>query len=138
MFRSNQEGQQTAALLPEIVNKSLAGLPIPKRMRWGANEVEFVRPVHWVVMLADTEVVEAEVLGIKAGRESYGHRFHAPQAINITSPATYAEQLRAAYVSAGFADRREMIREEVTTVATGLGWSGHHAGRVIGRSECAG
>lgn len=121
MFRSNQEGQQTATLLPEIVNKSLAGLPIPKRMRWGANEVEFVRPVHWVVMLAGTGVIEAEVLGIKTGRESYGHRFHAPQAINIASPSTYAGQLRDAYVSAGFADRREMIREEVTTVATGLG-----------------
>lgn len=121
MFRSNQEGQQTAALLPEIVNKSLAGLPIPKRMRWGASEVEFVRPVHWVVMLADNDIIDGEVLGIKAGRESYGHRFHAPQAITITSPATYAEQLRAAYVSAGFADRREMIRAEVTKVATGLG-----------------
>nr|CAA6800028.1 MAG: Glycyl-tRNA synthetase beta chain (EC [uncultured Thiotrichaceae bacterium] len=121
MFRSNKEGQQTATLLPEIVNKSLAGLPIPKRMRWGDNEVEFVRPVHWVVMLADTDIIDGEVLGIKAGRESYGHRFHAPEAINITSPASYAEQLKAAYVSASFADRREMIREEVTKVSTGLG-----------------
>lgn len=121
MFRQQQQGQQTADLLPEIVGKSLAALPIPKRMRWGDSEVEFVRPVHWIVMLADNEVIECEVLGIKAGRDSRGHRFHAPQTVSIESPASYAEQLKAAYVSAGFADRREMIRESVTKVATELG-----------------
>ncbi|MEZ5534514.1 MAG: glycine--tRNA ligase subunit beta [Thiolinea sp.] len=121
MFRQQQPGQPTAELLPEMVSKSLAGLPIPKRMRWGANEVEFVRPVHWVVMLADSEIIDCEILGIKAGRESRGHRFHAPQAVSIESPASYAEQLKAAYVSAGFTDRREMIREQVIKVAAELG-----------------
>ncbi|PID99962.1 MAG: glycine--tRNA ligase subunit beta [Thiothrix nivea] len=121
LFRQQQQGRQTADLLPEIVNQSLAALPIPKRMRWGDGDVEFVRPVHWVVMLAGTEVIDCEILGMKAGRDSRGHRFHAPQAVRIESPASYAEQLKAAYVSAKFSDRREMIRENVGKVAAELG-----------------
>ncbi|MGB1010423.1 MAG: glycine--tRNA ligase subunit beta [Thiolinea sp.] len=121
MFRQQQEGQQTAALLPEIVQQSLAGLPIPKRMRWGDGDAEFVRPVHWIVMLADTDVIETDILGISSGRESRGHRFHAPGNISINSPASYAEQLKDAYVLADFVARREMIREQVTKVAAEAG-----------------
>ena len=120
VFRQLQQGQDTATLLPEIVSKSLAGLPIPKRMRWGDGDAEFVRPVHWIVMLAGEQVIDAEILGIKSGRKSRGHRFHAPETISIQSPASYAEQLQAAYVMAGFADRREMIRAEVKRVAAEL------------------
>ena len=70
VFRQTQAGQATPELLPAIVEKALAGLPIPKRMRWGAGTAEFVRPVHWIVMLADNAVIDAEILGIKTGRES--------------------------------------------------------------------
>ena len=121
VFRQQQAGQATAALFPAMVEKSLAALPIPKRMRWGSGTAEFVRPVHWIVMLADDSVIDAEILGIKTGRESYGHRFHAPEAVSITSPATYAEQLQDAFVVADFAARRDTIREQVQTTAASFG-----------------
>ena len=121
VFRQQQAGQATAALFPAMVEKSLAALPIPKRMRWGSGTAEFVRPVHWLVMLADDSVIDAEILGIKTGRESYGHRFHAPEAVSITSPATYAAQLQSAFVVADFAARRDTIREQVQTTAASFG-----------------
>ncbi len=121
VFRQQQAGQATAALFPAMVEKSLAALPIPKRMRWGSGTAEFVRPVHWLVMLADDSVIDAEILGIKTGRESYGHRFHAPEAVSITSPATYAAQLQDAFVVADFAARRATIREQVQTTAASFG-----------------
>ena len=121
VFRQQQAGQATAALFPAMVEKSLAALPIPKRMRWGSGTAEFVRPVHWIVMLADESVIDAEILGIKTGRESYGHRFHAPDAVSITSPATYAAQLQTAFVVADFAARRDTIRQQVQTTAASFG-----------------
>lgn len=121
VFRQQQAGQATAALFPAMVEKSLAALPIPKRMRWGSGTAEFVRPVHWIVMLADDSVIDAEILGIKTGRESYGHRFHAPEAVSITSPATYAAQLQSAFVVADFAARRDTIREQVQITAASFG-----------------
>ncbi|MCB1620889.1 MAG: glycine--tRNA ligase subunit beta [Thiothrix sp.] len=121
VFRQQQPGQATHALFPGIVERSLAALPIPRRMRWGDGEAEFVRPVHWVVMLADHEVIEAGILGISSGRESRGHRFHAPGPVAIASPADYAVQLGQAYVIARFEARRELIRTRVEQLATELG-----------------
>lgn len=121
VFRQTQAGQATPELLPAIVEKALAGLPIPKRMRWGAGAAEFVRPVHWIVMLADNAVIDAEILGIKTGRESRGHRFHAPDAITLSSPADYAIQLGSASVVAKFEARRDMIKHKVEQLAKRLG-----------------
>lgn len=121
IFRQQQVGQQTTALFPAIVEKSLAGLPIPKRMRWGSGTAEFVRPIHWIVMLADDAVIDAEMLSIKTGRETRGHRFHAPAAVAITTPADYAVQLGNAYVIARFEARRDMIKAKVEALAAELG-----------------
>ncbi len=66
---------QPPRLIPDLVSQALAALPIPKRMRWGDRDDEFVRPVHWVVLLFGDEVIDATILGVKAGRSTHGHRF---------------------------------------------------------------
>lgn len=115
-------GEATPSLLPGIVTAALNALPIARRMRWGAGEQEFVRPVHWVVMLFGSNVVETTILGIAAGKHSRGHRFHAPQEIAISSPAKYAEALREkGHVVVDPNQRRELIREGVTKLAESLG-----------------
>lgn len=121
-FRQQVAGKATADLIGDIVSQSLAKLPIPKRMRWGDNDIEFVRPVHWLVMLFGDEIVNAEVLGLTAGRESRGHRFHFNETINITSPATYEEQLLdTGKVIASYEARRDAIRKKAETAAEQLG-----------------
>ncbi|HKZ73365.1 MAG TPA: glycine--tRNA ligase subunit beta, partial [Steroidobacteraceae bacterium] len=85
-----QPGEPTPALLPGIVQASLDQLPIAKRMRWGTTEAQFVRPVHWVLMLFGREVVPATLLDTPAGATTRGHRFHAPRPLRIASPASYA------------------------------------------------
>ncbi|BBP44979.1 glycine--tRNA ligase beta subunit [Thiosulfatimonas sediminis] len=121
-FMQEQKGQAAAQLLPEIVNQSLAKLPIPKRMRWGASDVEFVRPVHWAVMLMDENIVPATILGHETGRATRGHRFHAPQQLDIATPADYINTLcTQGYVQADFAVRAEMIRSQVQAAAQAAG-----------------
>lgn len=87
------KGKTAAELLPQIVSKALAKLPIPKRMRWGAGEAEFVRPVHWVVMLLGERPLKAEILGVIAGNKTYGHRYHHPAAITLKHPKDYPKVL---------------------------------------------
>ena len=111
-------GKPTASLLPTIVEDSLNDLPIPKRMRWGARKVEFVRPTQWLVMLLGDEVIDCTILAQKSGRESRGHRFHHPENVRISAPANYAEDLRKAYVLADFFERRELIAKRVEELAT--------------------
>ncbi|MBI2382429.1 MAG: glycine--tRNA ligase subunit beta [Gammaproteobacteria bacterium] len=113
VFRSLEAGKPAAALMPEIVKKALSQLPIPKPMRWGAGKAEFIRPVHWAVMLFGTELIETEILGIPTGRQTYGHRFMAPEAIALASPDEYLSKLKAAKVEAQFKLRRDAIRAQV-------------------------
>lgn len=90
LFHSAQSpGRPAAELLHGIVTAALAALPIPRRMRWGSGDAEFVRPVHWVVMLLGDVVLPEPVLGITPGRMTRGHRFHAPEELVIGSPADY-------------------------------------------------
>lgn len=86
-------GQNAADLLPGLVEAALAKLPIARRMRWGAGSAEFVRPVHWVVMLHGKSVIEGSVLGIRAGRETRGHRFLAPAPLALRDALDYPARL---------------------------------------------
>ena len=90
IYRSVKTGKSTETLLPEIITQALNQLPIPKRMRWGANRTEFVRPAHWLLMLLGDKVVDCEILGLKSGQTTQGHRFHANHAITIQQPTDYA------------------------------------------------
>jgi glycyl-tRNA synthetase beta chain len=121
IFRGTEHGAATVSLLPGIVNQAIAALPIARRMRWGTRTAEFVRPVHSAVLLFGEEVVPGEVLGLKTGRTTFGHRFHAPQPIVLKSAKVYAGRLRRAKVVADFAARRELIRTGVAAAAASNG-----------------
>jgi glycyl-tRNA synthetase beta chain len=119
-YRGTERGAATTTLLAGILTQAIAALPIAKRMRWGAHTAEFVRPVHSVVLLYGDEVVPVEVLGLRAGRMTSGHRFHSPKPITLKNAKTYESVLRRAKVVADFAKRRELIRTGVTTLAEQL------------------
>jgi len=111
-------GAATVALLEGIVSSSLDKLPVAKRMRWGSGTAEFVRPVHWIVLMYGAEVVPARMLGVATGNRTRGHRFMAPREITLRTPASYAARLeKTGRVIADFARRRELIRAGVTHLA---------------------
>ena len=115
-------GAEALELLPGIVQSALENLPIPRRMRWGAGEAQFVRPVHWVVMLYGSQVVPAVLLDTPAGCLTRGHRFHAPKPIRLSSPGAYERTLAGrGRVIADFAARRDQIRAQVSAAAEALG-----------------
>ena len=116
-------GAKSIDVLQDITAQALQALPIPKRMRWGDSRAEFVRPIKWLVALLGDSVVEMQLLDVHSGRESRGHRFHAPNAFTIESPARYREQLREHFVMVDGAERRQLIRERVEILAKEVGGS---------------
>jgi len=115
-------GAAAAELLPGFVSESLDALPIPRRMRWGAGEAQFVRPVHGLILLHGTQVLAAQMLGVSAGRQTLGHRFMSQGLLQIDAPADYERVLEHdGKVVAGFVDRRQRIQEGVKALATRLG-----------------
>ncbi|MCL6713054.1 glycine--tRNA ligase subunit beta [Pseudomonas sp. R2.Fl] len=123
VHRAIRPGVKTAGLLPEIVREAIAAMPIPKPMRWGDHDYAFARPVHWLVLLLGGDVVEAEVLGVKADRMSRGHRFEHDKPVWIGQPGDYVDALRAARVLVDAGERRQRIVAEVEAAA-------HQAGGV--------
>ena len=111
LFRGTESGAPTVDLLPGLVESALDSLPIAKRMRWGSGETEFVRPVHWLVMLFGKNVIPCRLLGVDASNVTYGHRFMAPRGFKVTTPAAYVNTLRRrGRVLADPIERREIIR----------------------------
>lgn len=117
-FKSTHKGQNTEELIPEIVQTALDKLPIPKRMRWADLDAQFVRPVHWLVLLFGNDVIDAEILSVKSGRETRGHRFHHPETIAIASAKEYEMLLEThGKVIADFDRRKEAVRGQVDEIA---------------------
>ena len=117
VHRAVKPGVATAALLPEIVNEAIAAMPIPKPMRWGDHNYAFARPVHWLVMLLGDGVVDGEVMEIRAGRTSRGHRFMHSGALEIASPSVYVETLRDVKVLVDPDERRKRIVAQAEAAA---------------------
>ncbi|MEO0392189.1 MAG: glycine--tRNA ligase subunit beta [Pseudomonadota bacterium] len=118
--------KQTAEMLPGIIQHTVAHLPWPKSMRWGTGTARWVRPLQAILALFDGQGVPGAVdLGngqsLPFGTVTYGHRFHAPDAITVTDPAQYVEQLRAAKVLADPAERRTAIKDALDAAAKAEG-----------------
>jgi len=114
VFKANEKGQALSTLIEDIINQSLSQLPIPKRMRWGSYDAEFVRPVHWLVLMHGKDVIDAEIFGLKSSAETFGHRFHAPHAITLNSADDYKEKLLSkGFVIADFEQRKQSIEKQV-------------------------
>ena len=124
--RYTETGATLASLLPGMLERALERLPAPRRMRWADRDTEFVRPVHWVVLMHGGEVVEAEILGVRSGRVTRGHRFHhdfrRTGGIALEHAGRYEAALRdEGRVVAGFEARMETIREQAEREARALG-----------------
>ncbi len=116
-YLKDVKGQSLDALLPQILQHALDNLPIAKRMRSAASRTEFVRPVKWVVLLKDDQVIDATIQDHKAGNVTYGHRFHAPQAITLNTVNDYLDALRKAHVIADFEERQAIIDKQVKALS---------------------
>lgn len=118
-YRFREPGRPTIDLVPDILADALTALPIAKKMRWGIEEHEFVRPVHWILAIFGTDVVEFSMFGVKSGRQTFGHRFHHPQPLALQSADDYPQRLaESGWVIADPDRREELIRSAVTEAAT--------------------
>jgi glycyl-tRNA synthetase beta chain len=125
-YRAVETGKPAGEVIPGLVEQALKGLPVPKRMRWGTSDVEFVRPVHWVLLLHGTDGLSAEILGVRADRYTRGHRFHCNEPIAVSEPAAYIDTLReTGRVLADMDARRDAIHAAVQAAGRALGGTAH-------------
>lgn len=116
-----QKGVSTRALLSENLPKIILGIEFPKKMRWADLEIEYARPLRWIVSLYGEEVIPFVVGNILASNVSYGHRQLDPSAIKLSHPKDYLSTLRDHWVMADVRERQDSIVEQLSAIEKELG-----------------
>lgn len=118
LYEKMVDGEKAVDLLPELVRTAIKKLPIAKLMRWGNSDIEFVRPVHSVILMYGSSVIDTEILGKKTGNQTFGHRTHYPKTLTINHPKNYEKILRdKGWVIADFEQRKQIIQEQAIALA---------------------
>ncbi len=116
--RTTLKGAVLDSVLADVINDATQKLPIPKVMRWGEGEAQFVRPVHGLVMMHGRRVVPGTVLGVPAGKTTSGHRFMGAASIRLATADEYeARLLKDGRVIADFAARKSEIDKQLQAEA---------------------
>ncbi|QTF92765.1 glycine--tRNA ligase subunit beta [Halomonas sp. BM-2019] len=117
LYNATVAGKSIHDLVQGFIDQAVKQLPIPKAMRWGSTSYQFIRPLHTLTVLLDSDVLDAELFGVKSNNKVNGHRFHHPERLTVDHAANYADVLASGHVVASFAARRETIRESVIELA---------------------
>jgi len=120
MFEQHQPGRSLSEVLQEALAELLKKLPMPKTMRWGAHEMRFLRPLHWLLALHGEDVLPLQLAHLQAGRHSCGHRVHAAQRLSVNSADSYVEQLQQAFVLVDPVARKALIEQQIAAICKQL------------------
>jgi glycyl-tRNA synthetase beta chain len=123
-----QKGKALDEYVAEMVMQALKKLPIPKLMRWGDSEHQFVRPVKSLVLMHGERIIKGEVMGCASSNVTRGHRFLSTGTISLKTADEYEKSLGiVGNIVAGFKARRKMIAAQLEHAAAELGavWIGH-------------
>ena len=116
-YSKEETGQSVSELLPEAIEKSIKDIPITRAMKWGSSDYSFVRPVHWLVIMLDKDIVPAKIMGLESNRITKGLRFIDP-IIELKHAKDYEQVMSdKAQILVDFAKRKELIRDQVLSVA---------------------
>ncbi|RUO35912.1 glycine--tRNA ligase subunit beta [Aliidiomarina sanyensis] len=110
-------GKSLTDLLQGMLDASVKQIPVPKAMRWGSGDYQFIRPLHRLTVLLGQEIIPATLFGVQSSNKVTGHRFHHPTDVTLSHAKDYAQALRDAYVIADFAERKAMIEQSVVNLA---------------------
>ena len=116
-YTKEEPGQNIRDLLPAIIEKSIKNIPITRAMKWGESDYSFVRPVHWLVVMLDKEIVKANVMGLESGRESKGLRFSGSNLEFVHAKDYESMMNKEAKIMVDFGKRKELIRSQILAVA---------------------
>jgi glycyl-tRNA synthetase beta chain len=119
-LKKSTTGRPTAERLPELLPGFILGLSFPKSMHWGSETITFARPIHWILARYGGAVVPFKLGDVASGGFTRGHRFLAPQAVEVADGQAYVATLNAAKVIVDQAERRALLEQELVQAAAGV------------------
>ncbi|GAA4809895.1 glycine--tRNA ligase beta subunit [Marinicella pacifica] len=117
VYQVVEKGLNINDVLPGMIEQSIKQLPIPKPMRWGNHDYSFIRPVHWLLLLKDKDIIPMSLFGHESGRKTRGHRFHHNDWLSIDNALDYKALLQKADVMVDHLEREQLIQQQAEAVA---------------------
>lgn len=122
--KKHEAGAKTADLLPRV-KEVITSLSFPKKMRWGAHDFAFIRPIRWLVALYGSEVIPFELAGVISGNETEGHRFLGRK-ITLEKAQDYVSALQSEHVIPDIQERQNMILTQLEKLQSKMNWRIEH------------
>ncbi len=122
-FTREDEGDDTAVLLKELIPGILQKLTFNKSMTWNSSGKSFVRPLRNLLAIFNGEIVDFEFAGITSSNNSFGHRLLSEEKLKILSFQNYCEQMSREFVIFSENERKEKIKNEIKDIEKDLGFS---------------
>ena len=115
------QGKSTKEVVKKL-SSVITDMKFPVTMRWADHTFEYLRPIHWIVALYGEEVIEEiQVLDVKAGRVSRGHRFLGKDT-EIATPEQYEQALAEQFVIVNQDERKALVRKQIEELAAKNAW----------------
>ncbi|WP_078545586.1 glycine--tRNA ligase subunit beta [Litchfieldia alkalitelluris] len=114
------KGQETKETLVEL-QQLITNLTFPKNMKWGNEDLRYVRPIKWLISMFGNEIIPISITGVESSNKTLGHRFLGSE-ISIDSPSNYETQLLAEYVIVNALERKEAIKNQIQSLAEEHDW----------------
>jgi glycyl-tRNA synthetase beta chain len=114
-------GRATTEIVQEITPEIIRAFPWPKSMRSQSSDLQWVRPLHNICCVFDGKAVKIAVEGVGSEAVTWGHRFHAPEAMPVTNAADHASKLRGAKVLIERDERKTIILEQAKKLCAAKG-----------------
>ncbi len=111
-FKEEIEGKETKEILPQMVKSWIESMKFGKMMRWGDRAEEFIRPVRWLQVRVNDEVVDMELFGVESSNFTYLHRSYSFEPVTIKKVDEFEETLKRGGVTLNQNSRRESIVKE--------------------------
>ncbi len=120
LHKATVVGKPISELVPDIVTTALNKLPIAKPMRWGAERIQFIRPVHTLTMLYGEQIISGSALGVSSSNQVQGHRFHHQGLVTLNHANDYQAELVKAFVEVDYQARQDKIIAQIKQAATDI------------------
>ncbi|OUR61198.1 glycine--tRNA ligase subunit beta [Colwellia sp. 39_35_sub15_T18] len=120
LHKATVAGKTISELVPDMVTSALNKLPIAKPMRWGAERIQFIRPVHTLTMLYGEQIIAGSALGVSSSNQVQGHRFHHQGLVTLNHANDYQAALEKAFVKVDYQARQEEIVAQIKTAAESI------------------
>ncbi len=117
LHKATVTGKKINELVPDMVTTALNKLPIAKPMRWGAERIQFIRPVHTLTLMYGEQIIASSALGVNSSNQVQGHRFHHQGLVTLNHASDYQAELLKAYVEVDYQARQNKIVEQIKQLA---------------------